>query len=362
MLPTIKSDLSRHDSGGVRASSGIAVLADDLTGACDAAVAFVTATRKARVWLGPHALWLANEEVQAFNTDSRALDAEQAAALVRRAASAWAPARLVLKKIDSAGRGPIAAEVLALEKVVSPSAVILAPAFPAAGRVVRHGVLHIRDQAGTENSVVLADLFPAEALARVAIVEDLSMLRSVSLPDPRILICDAGSAEDMAALVQATREWKHCLYVGSAGLARSLAEVRGGHAASPRPPSVDRLLIVSGTSHLLTEMQLRHLPSGLAGVRVIQLQWNGEERQGLLEAFHSFSPQALLLTGGETALFVLRLLQAESIQLEGECAPGIPWGIVQGGEADGRIAITKSGGFGAVHALRDIAEGCRRKP
>ena len=49
------------------------IVADDLTGACDSAAAFLRAGLAVRVWLGDKALFPASEPVQAFNTDSRAL-------------------------------------------------------------------------------------------------------------------------------------------------------------------------------------------------------------------------------------------------------------------------------------------------
>jgi uncharacterized protein YgbK (DUF1537 family) len=51
---------------------------------------------------------------------------------------------------------------------------------------------------------------------------------------------------------------------------------------------------------------------------------------------------------------VLRALRASSIRLAGELAPGIPWGIIEGGEADGLLVVTKSGGFGTHDALIQV--------
>jgi uncharacterized protein YgbK (DUF1537 family) len=67
-----------------------------------------------------------------------------------------------------------------------------------------------------------------------------------------------------------------------------------------------------------------------------------------------------VLTGGDTASFVLRALNASSILLAGELAPGIPWGIIQGGDAEGCIVITKSGGFGRHDTLADAFDFCQR--
>jgi uncharacterized protein YgbK (DUF1537 family) len=69
----------------------------------------------------------------------------------------------------------------------------------------------------------------------------------------------------------------------------------------------------------------------------------------------------LILTGGDTASFVLRALQATSIRLAGEVARGVPWGFVEGGMAHGCVVVTKSGGFGEREALVQAFEFCERR-
>ena len=48
----------------------IVILADDLTGACDAGAAFLRAGRSVRVWFGTSVQFSTPESVQAFNTNS----------------------------------------------------------------------------------------------------------------------------------------------------------------------------------------------------------------------------------------------------------------------------------------------------
>jgi uncharacterized protein YgbK (DUF1537 family) len=78
----------------------------------------------------------------------------------------------------------------------------------------------------------------------------------------------------------------------------------------------------------------------------------------IMAAFSAEKPAALILTGGETASFVLRALGATGINLAGEIAPGIPWGMVEGGIADGCTVVTKSGGFGQRDALVRAFQFC----
>jgi len=65
---------------------------------------------------------------------------------------------------------------------------------------------------------------------------------------------------------------------------------------------------------------------------------------------------ALVLSGGDTASLVCRALGVRRIELEDEIVPGIPWGYLSGGAFDRSRVATKSGGFGAPHALIQVAD------
>ncbi len=58
-------------------------------------------------------------------------------------------------------------------------------------------------------------------------------------------------------------------------------------------------------------------------------------------------------------MLAVNALEADSFILQGELAPGIPWGLIQGGAAHGCIVVTKSGGFGAPTAFNDILAAIR---
>lgn len=80
-----KSGRSRKSLLAAPHPSYVYLLADDLTGACDAAAAFLQAGHSVRVWFGSHALHATPESVQAFNTNSRSLAPEKADLAVSRA-------------------------------------------------------------------------------------------------------------------------------------------------------------------------------------------------------------------------------------------------------------------------------------
>jgi uncharacterized protein YgbK (DUF1537 family) len=65
---------------------------------------------------------------------------------------------------------------------------------------------------------------------------------------------------------------------------------------------------------------------------------------------------ALMLSGGDTASLVCRAAGVRRIALCDEIVPGIPRGILHGGEFDGIPVVTKSGGFGGRDALVQVAD------
>jgi len=135
------------------------IVADDLTGALDAALPFAERGYRAGVLLTPrtaaglggeqetalHAAGLALDVV-ALSTDSRSDPAEAAAEKVRKAVAELEArgARRLYKKIDSTLRGPFSAEIwAAMEASGRGVAAMVCPAFPEQGRTVRDGILRI---------------------------------------------------------------------------------------------------------------------------------------------------------------------------------------------------------------------------
>ena len=340
------------------ASSGrIVLLADDLTGACDAAAAFLHTGRTVRVWFGLSVQFSAPESVQAFTSNSRALSPSRAAQVVSRAAAALGsnPNAFFFKKIDSACRGPVGAEVLAAHRATASRAVLFAPAFPSAGRTVRDGVLEIQDAAGQNQEVRLTGLFPLTIRHRIGLVSTPSELEPMLESGKTILLCDSETQADLEALVRAAQNVPGLLYAGSAGLAQALASFNSGKQLPALVPPVERTLLIAGSPHPATKLQLETLDSDrFSGVRVQTANVRFGAAARIRSAFRSHEPQALILTGGETALLAVHALEAHSFILQGEISPGIPWGLIQGGAAHGCVVVTKSGGFGAPEAFNEI--------
>jgi len=341
----------------------VRILADDLTGACDSAVAFASAHSAVRVWLGPSATTRASELVQAFNTASRELPADQASAAVTTAAAdlrSTPENTLIFKKIDSCARGPIAAEVLAAHRTLATDAILLTPSFPVAGRTVRNGILYIQNDAETFSTVPLLTIFPPENHPQIAHIRHAADIPAAIASGKSILLCNAAYQADLDSL--AALDIPNLLYAGSSGLARALAFTRALRIPNPAPiPHCDIALTICGTQHPVTTRQMEHFNAMLPLSPRLRILADPTYAPAILAAFERDRPEALVLTGGDTALLVLTTLGAHSILVRGEFAPGIPWGIIQGGRADGRIVVTKSGGFGTTATLTSIIHTLRRK-
>ena len=386
----------------------ILVLADDLSGACDSGSAFLRSGRTVRVWIeglaaadGPGED--AKESVWVFSTATRNSSEDAARKRVEAAAKALrtllpegaqTSGAVFFKKVDSAGRGNIGAEVLQASESLGCDLILFAPAFPRWGRVVRNGVLHVGDLAGQNTSIPLTTFFPrAEDAALVGCGSgDLLQrdLRRAQARGARVWLCDAETQEDLRLLVEAVRRLPlRVLWAGSAGLASALADarpVRGGgnaRAAVGEQPLRGSTLVFAGTHHAVTQVQLEWL-TGRGGAIILDRDsdWLGlsahncvlirvacgstseEEIRSMWNRSNYLGGVAsLVLTGGDTAAMVLRALGAESIEVLGEVVAGVPWGRVSGGLADGRFVVTKSGGFGdemaLVEAVKFLQEQCQ---
>ena len=364
------------------------LLADDITGACDSAVAFARPGLPARLLLRPDT---EPASITALCTATRNhVDAHAAATLrhtLRSLPTRWQRESLFFLKLDSAGRGPIGATLLAAAEALQPDLTLLAPAFPGLGRSVVDGTLRVTDVAGQRTQISLPGLFPAASQHRIALIPtgSAATLRHALRADidagRDLLLCDSASAEDLQALTDAALALRRrTLWAGSGGLARALA-----HALSPQPLAaptqplppgrtlvrrtlvrrtlVRRTLILCGTHHPVTRLQLAALQAQLAAspepqTQLVQLDWQHTTAADIRALFRQHRPATLLIIGGDTAAFVLDALDAAALDLCDELSPGIPHGVIVDGLADGCRLITKSGGFGDEHALCHVLQLC----
>ena len=356
----------------------ILIVADDLTGACDSAAAFAETGRAVRVFLDAAEADATAGDVIAVATESRDLAPDQAATRVAEVIDRLLPSDgrgLLFKKIDSAARGPITAEIEAALGASRATLALVTPAFPAARRTVANGVLSVRDWSGQDVQIGLRELFnPGDAshLAVLRVLPEAGLYDGIARAiegGVRTLLCDAIEQAHLDRLAAAAlRIPERILWAGSAGLARALAgQLQAGnsrpHRVVPVSRRVGRAVLFTGSPHPVTVLQIANLEdaarSNLSRSRTVHhVPEANAAPEAVVAAFTSATPAGLILTGGDTAAFVLRALGAHAIRLAGEVAPGIPWGIVEGGLADGCTVVTKSGGFGERDAFARAFEFC----
>ncbi len=325
----------------------VLIVADDLTGACDAAVPFAAAGRPTAVWIDGA---LPECEVLSITTETRDLPPSAIPAAIVAAARSAPSAAIVYKKIDSTLRGHTAIEIAAALDAFGCDAAVVCPAFPANHRVVRNGYLFISND---------ADFAPIHVPGHLACEHvDLADLERAIAAGARVVSVDAGCDDDLAAVALAIRSLPFkILSAGSAGLAGRIGLLpvqQSSRIRAQRKPK--RPLFALGSDHPVALEQQRALRAHRPDLQVLQLPYGRIAPAEAVRLIAGAEPQALVLSGGATASLVCRALSVQSIDLHEELIPGIPLGTLRGGVCDGLPVVTKSGGFGPCDALIQIAD------
>ncbi|MFL6616995.1 MAG: four-carbon acid sugar kinase family protein, partial [Povalibacter sp.] len=260
------------------------ILADDLTGAADAAVPFALRSLDSRVLCAPGPLTNHSEaQVIACNVESRTASREEAIRLNRLALAQHSQTdRRLFKKIDSLFRGHPAEEIaVALDQQSKDGARafgILAPAFPATGRTTVNGQVHVHgrplDLTGgsqhrlNRNNVDLIELLSrAELSAAVVPLEVVRDSESLAQTLERlrseghdVAICDATEQSDLQCIARAGVEFEDAVLIGSAGLASAIAAfLPKGSAIGTRVQKTRPVLTVIGSQASESHRSARRL-------------------------------------------------------------------------------------------------------
>lgn len=368
------------------------LIADDLTGACDTGVQFARRGLACRVDLN-----LASDrapetaDVLAFNTDSRCDSAAECRRKIEQLAAGCSRfrANVIFKKIDSTLRGNVGDEIAAALRAFKCEAAIIAPAFPAMGRVVRGGVLHWADCSG-RGQIDIGALLAEQGIAPAAIVSlsaanlDLAKeLNALLLAGKRYFILDSQSQNDLKLVAtDASAIPPRMLWVGSAGLGKALADQMAKSEPRKSVPAVREapMLFVIGSTHpaslrqketLLKSTDVDEIEASCENIAVARRTLDSKRHlvvsiaretcseSSLRQFFDGLSgPRvaALFLTGGNTGMAVCKAIGAHSIDLRDEIVPGFPWGILDGGMFHGLPVASKAGGFGDKDALLGCVE------
>jgi uncharacterized protein YgbK (DUF1537 family) len=299
------------------------ILADDFSGACDAAASAAAAGYSAAALLTPP-LEAQPASLLAYSTETRHLSGNDARAVIRALAPACA-GRTLYKKIDSTLRGPWVQEVDEILAVSDFSQAVVCPAFPALGRTVRNGWLYVDDRP----------------------------FQQIVCP---FEVRDAVTEQDLARL--AAEICTSILPVGSAGLARHF------FALHTRNPAADSPLSQRGSNqNFAPSRPFLALVGSENPVSLSQLRFLREGRPDDVIVNPDSYPEALagvFATGGETAARFLRASGARGITGLRDLLPGVPAGHILGGRYNDVYMITKAGGFGAPDAILTAIQIAKR--
>lgn len=402
----------------------VLVLADDFTGANDAGVSLAETGMRAEVAFS--ASYQGEAQALILNSDSRAQPAAEAARRITHLLQAVLPRfqpRWTVKKIDSTLRGNLGAELEATMRALNCPVAVLAPAFPAAGRVTRRGVCYVHGSPVNETEfatdpktpVSSADIAAVVAqqsdlLCRGTTVAGLAAELEQTVETPRVLIVDAEENQQLDAIIATVALCEQrVLLVGSAGLCDALARRL---ATMPHGP----LLAVVGSMSEIAQQQVARLnehprvrrvdinvamafdgdavldarrivavlsennhcvittrPDSEARKAVEALcRRHGVDRTALGERICAYlarvsalaiaqsQPGALYLSGGDVAIAVAQALGASGFHITGRVAQCVPFGNFLGSSWQ-RPVMTKAGGFGTETTLLEVVNFIEEK-
>lgn len=404
----------------------IAIVADDLTGALDTAVPF--AVPGARVSVALNAC--APEEkadVSACCIESRHLSAAAAYEAVRDAlrAARSSGTRILFKKVDSALRGNIGAELEALRDASGSEVIHFVPAFPAAGRVTYGGIQLIGGVPVAESPFGQDPLNPVTCSSVAQIIAMQSDLPVAVVPTGSSLpagfrgvaVYDAATQGDIDAIARVLLAQDGPLALaGSSGLSRALAGALGVRCSREVSGGSDSLLVMCGSGNPASRAQCAHARSVAPSVEVPQeamtdLSWlatefpsfaksvarvcSHEEPLVLVDASapvpasaagrlgitsdelrarisdqigglfsrltRDLRPPAVMVMGGDALAAYLRDLGITMLEPFAELAPGV---VASRVSVDGHhmVLVSKSGAFGDERLFADLAELLSGKP
>lgn len=272
------------------------IIADDLSGAADCAAGFAGAGLSADVLLDTRVeAFATSTQVLTVDSDSRRDDAALSRAKLETVLARHGRERTVIKKIDSTLRGGWAHEVAALQRVLGVA--LVAPAFPAMGRVVRDAVVLVHGQRLGKTDLwelehAGRDDRPAQMLGEAGLVVEhapLSMLAAgvdatltfitrAAAMGAQAIVFDADDQAHLDTLAQASLRAPGTFCVCSAGLSHALAKAVAGDAQPvlprypmPRPEDkIKGVVTIVGSMSEIAQQQVRYLAEQ-AGTRLYRV-------------------------------------------------------------------------------------------
>jgi D-threonate/D-erythronate kinase len=341
----------------------IRIIADDFSSATDGLPAFAGSGWDTVIALEPaHA---PEASVVSVDTDSRLLPEAQAASIVTAWATAWKAADILIKQFDSTLRGPVAAEVTAAWRASGKGKLLIAPAFPEAGRTTVKGCVLVDGTAVHQTAFANDPLNPVNESNLLSQFEKLGITLALAihaqeaadlLNSSDAVLVDAATPEDMTSLVKLLWQRRDVMWAGSTGLLRAMAQAlpaSKSHASNTTHPPCAQPLIVVGSQNPKSRTQHAFAlgAENTAAVlstpdsRLNPAQVTMQLVDQVVAKIRAGQCDGMVVTGGETAKQIAKALSATGISALREVQAGIPLCILHTPEGD-IPTITKAGGFG----------------
>ncbi|MDX8045512.1 four-carbon acid sugar kinase family protein [Gracilibacillus sp. S3-1-1] len=266
----------------------IAIVADDLTGACDTGVQLVQYDLDVSVVIQSDTNDLeTNKDVIIFNTDSRAMTNDQAYLTVSETCEQIKEMTfdIVYKKIDSTMRGNIGSELNAIYDKFQPDFVFITPAHPSNRRVVKDGIHYLDGIKLSKTEVANDPKTPVHESDVSKLIQHSSgrSVKHLTYKDLRkgndfirkrlrnwkkqgisYITVDAVIEEDLKRLMDVMNSDYRSVLCGSAGLINYLPALLGYRVQEERnniQPNNKPVLFVVGSISKVGRQQLEHLLS-----------------------------------------------------------------------------------------------------
>jgi uncharacterized protein YgbK (DUF1537 family) len=350
----------------------ILALADDMTGALEAGAKFSAVGIRTLVSAKP--VQPCSGGALVYDTETRHSSAPAASREVRRFVLHTGPVcpRLIYKKTDSTLRGNISAELKALAELYPMWRAGYAPAYPALGRTVKQGVLYVDRIPVADTEYARDRLNPVRA----------SLLSAVLGSEVACTIFDGETDSDVGEAA-ATILADPCMRIamGPAALAGAIAERIDIPRVAPHSlPELRSCLVLNGSLHERSSAQMKHAEThgcissehdaawrilgrvhapGADPAQVAKLN-----ARDVIEQVAAVSPDAILVSGGDTAFAVVAELGLPPLLPVSEVVPGVPVTRIEAaqlarvlpGRRSDLFLITKAGGFGERDVLCRVRE------
>lgn len=383
----------------------IIIIADDFTGANDTGVQMRKQGIATNVIIGTGEC----SGNAVYDTESRIVSPQEAYSRVYRVVNSvmqHGGCQFLYKKVDSTLRGNVLSEIKAAANAYKPELILFAPALPKLGRTTEQAVQCVQGTPLLETEIAQdprnpiqydrIDLLLTDSLDMAVTHHTLDSIRQDELDlDRGAHTFDALESSDMVRIAQhGITAGKRTLWIGSAGLAAGylsivypkapvlavVGSVSGkvmaqmAYAEQQGVPiiSIDMKQVLSGSgmapfikdiaAHLqqgqdliMTAAKTRDVYEdfiaygknlGQTTEELAELTKNtmGDITEAVLA---QCDVSGLFLTGGDTAIGVIKRLGATGARIEREILTGIVLSRLYGGSRDGLPIVTKAGAFGA---------------